>query len=135
MSNEKQELINVLTEVNEAFRTHFEFTTHKIEHQKIINILDRIGYSNLTPASVEQPKQDVNAETTRKELMKLADNDFEIRHAGGGPFDEIDVKNAFIRGCSYLKMSKKYIHITTMYSKLEEEIAKLKEPEQPSEGL
>lgn len=25
--------------------------------------------------------------------------DFDMRHAAGGPYDDVDVKNAFIRGC------------------------------------
>jgi len=40
----------------------------------------------------------------RKELLILAQEDFDIRHAGGGPFDEIDVKNSFVRG--YMKCLK-----------------------------
>jgi hypothetical protein len=42
--------------------------------------------------------------TKRKELLILAQEDFDIRHAGGGPFDEIDVKNSFVRG--YMKCLK-----------------------------
>jgi len=37
-------------------------------------------------------------------LLILAQEDFDIRHAGGGPFDEIDVKNSFVRG--YMKCLK-----------------------------
>lgn len=52
-------------------------------------------------------------ESEREKWFKFASDDFEIRHAAGGPFDEIDIRNAFIRGCIKGYAAKTAEKITT----------------------